>query len=82
MVISHSDNIVLMSLSRQPELHKKGDCVMCVCVWVGGWDESVWILWKCSGMRWVYLHVRRCVCVKVCVCVRKQQGEPFTCFFL
>lgn len=57
MVISHSDNIVLMWLSRQPELHeKKGVCV-------GGWDESARILRKCSGMRWVYLHVLRCVCV-------------------
>lgn len=56
MVISHSDNIVLMWLSRQPELQKKkGDCAC-----VGGWDESLRILWKCSGMRWVYLHVRRC----------------------
>lgn len=63
MVISHSDNIVLMWLSRQPELQKKkGDCAC-----VGGWDESVRILWKCSGMRWVYLHVRRCVRVWVCV---------------
>lgn len=56
MVISHSDNIVLMWLSRQPEQKKGGDCAC-----VGGWDESLKILWKCSGMWWVYLHVRRCV---------------------
>lgn len=77
MVISHFDNIVLMWLSRQPAQQKRGDCAC-----VGGWDESLKILWKCSGMWWVYLHVRRCVSefVWVCVCVslvcnRKSRDE-------
>lgn len=76
MVISHSDNIVLMWLSRQPELqNKRGDCAC-----VGGWDESVRILWKCSGMRWVFLHVRRCVCVFKCV--REKERCNIHLFFL
>lgn len=36
MVISHSDNIVLMWLSRQPELQKKEKKGgLCMCEWVG-----------------------------------------------
>lgn len=65
MVISHSDNIVLMWLSRQPEQRKKKrKKVDRACV--GGWDESEKILCKCSGMRSVFLHIRRCVCLSVC----------------
>lgn len=60
MVISHSDNTVLMWLSRQRKPEKKtGDCAC-----MGGWDELVRILWRCSGLWWVYLHVHRCVCVR------------------
>lgn len=56
MVISHSDNIVLMWLSRQPKQTKKLE--YCVGGWVGG-DESLRFLRKCSGVWWVYLHVHR-----------------------
>lgn len=50
------DNILLMWLSGQPELQNKMGAL-----WMGGFDESARILWKCSGMQWVYLHVLRCV---------------------
>ena len=71
MVITHSDNIVLMSLSRQPELQKKRG--LCMCGWVG-WvvEDSLEVFRHVVGLLagqqlCVHVCVRGCVCVCVCV---------------
>lgn len=77
MLISHSDNIVLMWLSRKPKLQKRE----IVHVWVGGMSLRIFL--KCSDMQLGFLSSGVCVCV----CDRETEGgggaKPlFTCFFL
>lgn len=86
MVINHSDNIVLMWLSRQPELQEKGWVVHVVHEWVGGMRlEGFFGSVQTCGES-IFMSSGFCVCVYVyeagCVCGTKGMKPLVTCFFL